>query len=113
MSAIDILIRPAEARDARAIAEIYYEAIESTTSTFDTEPKTEALLRDRTTPIVCVLGDPAFYCRFGFEPADRFGVSSEFGGATDGAFQIVWLVDRPHGSQQARAEYLPEFAELA
>lgn len=41
MTKIDLLIRPAEARDARAIAEIYNEAIESTTSTFDTEPKNE------------------------------------------------------------------------
>ncbi|HVW38840.1 MAG TPA: GNAT family N-acetyltransferase, partial [Pirellulales bacterium] len=41
MTQIDLAIRPAEARDARAIAEIYNEAIVGTTATFDTEPKTE------------------------------------------------------------------------
>jgi phosphinothricin acetyltransferase len=35
-------IRRAEPRDARAIAEIYNEAIRNTTATFDTEPKSEA-----------------------------------------------------------------------
>lgn len=41
MMKLDISIRLAEARDARAIADIYNEAIVGTTSTFDTEPKTE------------------------------------------------------------------------
>lgn len=44
MTTIGIFIRRAETRDARAIAEIYNEAIAGTTATFDTEPKTE---RDR------------------------------------------------------------------
>lgn len=35
----DLLIRPAELSDAEAIAEIYNEAILTTTATFDTEPK--------------------------------------------------------------------------
>jgi phosphinothricin acetyltransferase len=41
MTQIDLAIRLAETRDAGAIAEIYNEAIIGTTSTFDTEPKTE------------------------------------------------------------------------
>jgi phosphinothricin acetyltransferase len=41
MTQIDLAVRLAEARDARAIAEIYNEAIVGTISTFDTEPKTE------------------------------------------------------------------------
>lgn len=41
MTQIELTIRLAEARDARAIARIYNEAIVGTTSTFDTEPKTE------------------------------------------------------------------------
>src|SRR6187401_518011 len=36
-----ILIRRAEHADARAIADIYNEAILTTTATFDTEPKSE------------------------------------------------------------------------
>jgi len=71
-----------------------------------------ALLRKRATPFVCVLGDPAFYGRVGFEPASRFGVCSEFGGASDGAFQIVWLIDRPLRFKRALLKYCPEFSQL-
>lgn len=38
-SASPVIIRPAEPNDAAAIAEIYNEAILTTTATFDTEPK--------------------------------------------------------------------------
>lgn len=72
-----------------------------------------AVLRARNTPYVCVLGDPAFYGRFGFEPADQCGVYSEFGGASDGAFRILWLVDRPPSLAREWVKYRPEFSELA
>lgn len=72
-----------------------------------------ALLRTRNAPYVCVLGDPSFYGRFGFEPAHQYGVYSEFGGASNGAFRILWLVDRPRELEWARAKYRPEFSELA
>ncbi len=42
MNDIQVLIRAAESRDAAAIAEIYNEAIRTTTATFDTEPKSVA-----------------------------------------------------------------------
>jgi phosphinothricin acetyltransferase len=41
VSKVETTIRRAEPGDARAIAEIYNEAIQNTTATFDTEPKTE------------------------------------------------------------------------
>lgn len=71
-----------------------------------------AMLRDRGAAFICVLGDPAFYGRLGFEPADRFGLYSEFGGVTDGAFRIAWLLDRPPKLGRALVKYRPEFSEL-
>jgi L-amino acid N-acyltransferase len=42
MNELAFTLRLAEASDALAIADIYNEAIRSTTATFDTEPKSEA-----------------------------------------------------------------------
>lgn len=69
------------------------------------------LLGERNAPFVCVLGDPHYYGRFGFEPALRFGVYCEFGGAEDGAFQMLWLKARPTVLQRSLAKYRPEFSE--
>lgn len=71
-----------------------------------------SLLRQRGVRFVCVLGEPAFYGRFGFQPAAQFGIYSEFGGYADGAFQIVWLQDPPARVQRSLAKYRPEFSEL-
>jgi putative acetyltransferase len=38
-------------------------------------------------PLIIVLGDPAFYSRFGFMPASRFAISCPFPGAED-AFMV-------------------------
>ncbi|MEP7071500.1 MAG: N-acetyltransferase family protein [Verrucomicrobiota bacterium] len=40
MNATELIIRPADSRDASALAEIYNDAIRNTVATFDTEPKT-------------------------------------------------------------------------
>ncbi len=71
-----------------------------------------SLLRQRGVRFVCVLGEPAFYGRFGFQPAAGFGIYSEFGGDVDGAFQIIWLQDAPARAQPALAKYRPEFSAL-
>ena len=60
---------------------------------------------------VCVLGWPNYYRRFGFEPARQFGLDSEFGGAADGTFQILWLRDHPK-SLEGAVRYRPEFLSL-
>jgi putative acetyltransferase len=64
-------------------------------------------------PFVVVLGDPAYYSRFGFQPASRLGVACEFEGVPDGAFMII----APHpGVLKGRpgvARYQPEFRSLA
>lgn len=52
-----------------------------------------------------VLGEPAYYSRFGFEPASRRGLTDEYGGGE--VFQvIVWVGTPPPGV----VKYAPEFA---
>jgi putative acetyltransferase len=59
---------------------------------------------------VVVLGDPAYYSRFGFRAARQFGLSDEYGGGE--AFQAVELTQGslPQGAGLIR--YAPEFAAL-
>lgn len=70
------------------------------------------MARDRGASFVCVLGEPAFYGRLGFQPAARFGVFSDFGGATDGAFQVTWLNVAPKNTRRGEARYRPEFSQF-
>lgn len=58
---------------------------------------------------VVVLGDPAFYGRFGFVPANRHGITSDYEAAGE-AFMILPLNDAelPPG----RVHYQPEFAAV-
>ncbi len=57
-----------------------------------------------------VLGDPAYYGRFGFRPAAEFGLSDEYGGGP--AFQAIELSpgNMPQGAGLVR--YAPEFAAV-
>ncbi|APW61297.1 GNAT family N-acetyltransferase [Paludisphaera borealis] len=57
-----------------------------------------------------VLGEPAYYARFGFRPARGFGLSDAYGGGD--AFQALELIpgSLPEGAGLAR--YAPEFASL-
>jgi len=59
---------------------------------------------------VVVLGDPAYYGRFGFAPASQWGLSGEYGGGD--AFQALELIPGTirHGVLLIR--YAPEFAAL-
>jgi putative acetyltransferase len=60
---------------------------------------------------VVVLGDPAYYARFGFRPASDFGLRDEFNGGRH--FQVVELIadQLPRGAGLVR--YAPEFSALA
>jgi putative acetyltransferase len=69
-------------------------------------------LNERGCSFVCVLGEPDFYGRFGFRSAQQFGIDSEFGGAAEGTFQILWLRDRPATYQGGVMRYRPEFSSL-
>jgi putative acetyltransferase len=60
---------------------------------------------------VVVLGDPAYYGRFGFGPASTFGLSDEYGGCEH--FQAIELLpgELPTGAGLVR--YAPEFSAVA
>jgi HAD superfamily hydrolase (TIGR01509 family) len=56
---------------------------------------------------VILLGDPAWYSRFGFKPARSFGLSSDYG---DGdAFQVLSLRAGSLEGLQGLVRYVPEF----
>jgi len=59
---------------------------------------------------IVVLGEPAFYARFGFAPAARWGLADEYGGGA--AFQALELTPAaiPRGAGLVR--YAPEFGQL-
>lgn len=57
-----------------------------------------------------VLGEPAYYGRFGFRAAAEFGLSDEYGGGP--AFQALELVPGELPMGAGRARYAPEFAGL-
>ncbi len=64
--------------------------------------------RSRSFPWCVVLGEPAYYSRFGFRPAPALGLTDEYGGGD--AFQVLELLpgSLPTGAGQVR--YAPEFA---
>ena len=60
---------------------------------------------------VVVLGDPAYYSRFGFQPATDFGLSDEYGGGA--AFQAIELIPGELPVGAGLVKYAPQFASLA
>ena len=69
-----------------------------------------AELKSRRCPFVLVLGHPQYYPRFGFEPASRFGIRSEWQ-VPDEAFMILILNESKTQGISGVAKYRPEFAE--
>ncbi|WP_440988995.1 GNAT family N-acetyltransferase [Haloarchaeobius baliensis] len=61
--------------------------------------------------LVVLHGDPAFYGRFGFEPATPYGLEHPFD-LPDEAFQVLWLVDDVAGRIDGRVTYDAAFGEL-
>ena len=57
---------------------------------------------------VVVLGEPAYYSRFGFLPAADFGLSDEYGGGP--AFQALELIAGSLPAGAGLVRYAPEFA---
>jgi putative acetyltransferase len=60
---------------------------------------------------VVVLGDPAYYSRFGFQPATAYGLCDEYGGGL--AFQVLELVTGALPVGAGLVKYAPEFAAVA
>jgi len=50
-----------------------------------------AILADRDEPLVIVEGIPAYYPRFGFELASRYGIDKPSDHVPDEAFMVKWL----------------------
>jgi putative acetyltransferase len=57
---------------------------------------------------VVVLGDPAYYSRFGFRPASRWGLVDEYGGGA--AFQAIELSSGSLPITGGVVRYAPSFA---
>jgi putative acetyltransferase len=57
-----------------------------------------------------VLGEPAYYARFGFAPASRWGLLDECGGGD--AFQALPLVPEGVPAGVGLVRYAPEFAAI-
>jgi len=63
------------------------------------------------TGFVVVLGDPAFYRRFGFQPAMERGLSNDYGATC--AFQVLELRTGAIPEHGGPIQYAPAFAALA
>jgi putative acetyltransferase len=61
---------------------------------------------------VCLLGDPAYYQRFGFRPAATFDLSCGLDAPPE-AFLAIELAPGALGGVSGTVRYLPEFAEIA
>ena len=68
-----------------------------------------AALRERSRPFVVVLGHAEYYPSFGFEPASRHGITSQWEGVPDEAFMILVLdkcvMDGVSGVARYRGEF--------
>jgi putative acetyltransferase len=57
---------------------------------------------------VVVIGDPPYYSRFGFEPAEKYGLRNEYGAGE--AFMVFELVSGALPPPGTLVKYAPEFA---
>ncbi|MEI2682405.1 GNAT family N-acetyltransferase [Erwinia aphidicola] len=60
---------------------------------------------------VVVLGDPAYYGRYGFEPAARYGLHSRWQ-ESEAAFQVYKLAEDAFSGIEGRIEYSAPFNRL-
>lgn len=59
---------------------------------------------------VVLLGDPAYYARFGFKPGRSLGLTSDYGSGDE--FQALELRVGALAGADGRVHYIPEFGEL-
>jgi putative acetyltransferase len=69
------------------------------------------ILKSRSLPFITVLGHPEYYPRFGFEPASRRGIRSQWEGVPDEAFMILILDEKVMSGVHGVARYRAEFDE--
>jgi putative acetyltransferase len=69
------------------------------------------ILRKRDCPYVIVLGHPAYYPRFGFEPASGYNISCQWQGIPDDTFMIFVFDQITLQNVSGVAKYRDEFNE--
>ncbi len=69
------------------------------------------ILKNLRCRFIVVLGHPEYYPRFGFEPASRYGITSQWEGVPDHAFMILWLDRSMMYDSPGIAKYRDEFNE--
>lgn len=67
------------------------------------------MARSQGIDFVVLLGDPRYYCRFGFIPGREFGLTSEYGDGDE--FQARELRPGVLKGAKAKVLYVPEFKE--
>lgn len=70
------------------------------------------MLRIRGCPFVVVVGHPEYYPRFGFEPASKHGLVSQWAGVPDAAFMVLVLDENAMAGVTGMAKYRDEFNEV-
>lgn len=70
------------------------------------------ILRERGCPFVVVVGHPEYYPRFGFEPASKHGLVSQWEGMRDAAFMVLILDVHARARASGVAKYRDEFIEV-
>ena len=70
------------------------------------------ILRERGCPFVVVVGHPEYYPRFGFEPASKHGLVSQWEGMPDAAFMVLVLNGHAMVGASGVARYRDEFNEV-
>ena len=71
------------------------------------------ILRERNCPFVVVVGHPEYYPRFGFQPASRRGLASQWEGMPDAAFMVLVLDETAMAGASGVARYRAEFDAVA
>ena len=69
------------------------------------------LLQEKGCPFVIVLGHPDYYSRFGFQPASRFNIKSQWEDVPDEAFMVFILDDKNMKNVSGIATFRNEFSE--
>ena len=67
------------------------------------------ILAEKGSPFVIVLGHPDYYPRFGFQPASRFNIRSQWDDVPDEAFMILVLDDDAMRNVSGVAAFRDEF----
>jgi putative acetyltransferase len=67
------------------------------------------ILEERRCPFVVVVGHPEYYPRFGFKPASRHGLASQWEGMPEAAFMVMVLDRDAMAGVSGVAKYRDEF----